>query len=176
MPVGILTARASFHGLLTKKYKALDEQKNQFYFDDWVVGNGVIHYDDQPIIRSAKQEWFIPTISIISNHYVKKFKQRELGFRELCLIYNFTCQLCLKKKDRRDLTIEHVEARSLFGTNFTNNLSLTCRACNSKKDSAPLPYYNVEGKPLKGTVVPNNFILVDDKDMRDEWRDFIFHK
>lgn len=174
MPIGILTARASFHNLITKKVKGLDKNKNQFLFEDWVSGDGVVHYDDQPIMRSAKKEWFVPTIVIVYNNYIKKHVKRELSFKELCIFYDDTCQICLNKFPRKMLNIDHVDAKSLGGTNFTNNLTLTCKRCNAKKNNSPLPYYNVNGKELKGTRIPNNFIAIEDQNVRDEWRDFLF--
>jgi len=94
---------------------------------------------------------------------------------ELCLFYNNTCQICLEKFPRSQLTIEHVRPKSKSGTDFTENKTITCKKCNSKKASH-FPYYDKNNKQLKGTKIPQNFLLVEDSTMRNEWRDFIWHK
>ena len=181
MPVGVLTARASFKALINNKVKALDMNKNSFDFEEWVASENasVQFHVDQPTIASASVEWKLPTIVIDAARDVgrenNRRRTRELGFKDLAILYDNTCQICLVKKERRELNIDHVLPKSLQGTNFTSNLTLACRKCNSKKDST-YPYFNANGDMLKGTVIPNNFILIEDHDMRSEWIDFIFHK
>lgn len=173
MPIGILTARASFKHFYKNRIVGLDKNKDMYGFDDWQDYAQI--FPDHPCITSAKDVWTLPTISIVTERFFRKFQKRSYSFQELCVFYNYTCQICLEKFPRQQLTIEHVEPRSKHGTNFTENKTITCKKCNCKKGSE-FPYYDVSGKELRGTIIPNNFLIIEDSIMRDEWKDFIWHK
>lgn len=178
MPIGVITADACFNSFLSpyKKNKGLDANGNPFLFDDWIAGKDVFHYEDSPALRSAHKEWFLPTVLVTGQKHLKQERSKELSKREMCAIYNFRCQCCKKKFSYRDLTLDHVEAKFLGGTNYTNNLTIMCSRCNNKKGHKPLPYYDINGKEIYGTRIPKNFLLIDDKHMREEWKKYIFYK
>jgi 5-methylcytosine-specific restriction endonuclease McrA len=187
-PINVITARACFHHFLRDRVIGLDKNTNQFKFDDWKNGEyitseddieeseevPVVLYKDQPCIRSANDVWALPTIVIVTGRFFRKHRQREYSFNELCQYYKNTCQICLEKFKRKDLSIDHVTPKALNGTNFTSNLTICCKTCNARKGMSS-PYYNKEGKLLKGTNLPSNYIFVEDSEMRNEWKDFIWH-
>ncbi len=188
MPINIITARACFHHFLRDRVIALDKNKNQFNFESWNNGEFIVNeddveeaqevpvilYKDQPCIRSANDVWTLPTIVVVTERFFRKYRQREYSFDELCRFYKNTCQICLNVFPRRELSLEHVTPKSLGGHNMTSNCTITCRRCNSKKNSIH-PYYDIEGNLLTGTKLPLNYIFVEDHDMREEWKDFIWH-
>lgn len=188
MPINVITARACFHHFLRDRVVGLDRNKNQFDFKSWNDGEflveeddveeaeeiPVILYKDQPCLRSASDVWTLPTIVVVTERFFRKFRQREYSFHELCRFYKNTCQICLNTFHRKELSKEHVYPRSKGGHNMTSNLTITCKKCNARKNSIH-PYFNVEGQELKGTKLPSNFIFVEEGDMRDEWKDFIWH-
>lgn len=173
MPIGILTARATFKHFYKNRIVGLDKNRSQFNFENWQSNAQIVQ--NSPCLNSAKSVWALPTIAVVTEKFFRKFKKKEYSFHELCLFYDNTCQICLEKFPRSQLTIEHVRPKSKSGTDFTENKTITCKKCNSKKASH-FPYYDKNNKQLKGTKIPQNFLLVEDSTMRNEWRDFIWHK
>lgn len=175
LPINVITARAAFHHFLKNKIKGLDKNQIPFSFEDWNEDNGAMFYKDQPCLRSAKDVWLLPTVAIVTEHFFRKPRKKEYSFEELCLYYKNTCQICLEKFPRSQLSIEHIYPRKLHGTNLTSNRSITCKRCNAKKGHAH-PYYNKEGKLLKQTKIPANFIFIEDNKKREEWNLFTFNQ
>lgn len=181
MPINIITARSCFYHFLRKRVTALDLNKNTFNFDQWYnldndTNENIISCGgDQPCLRSANDVWILPTIVITCRRFFKPYRSREYSFQELCYFYKNTCQICLKKFPKRDLSIDHIFPKTLGGHNMTSNRLICCKKCNCKK-GMHFPYKNIEGNLLKETKIPNNFIFVEDGDMRSEWLDFIWHK
>lgn len=174
MPINVITARACFHHFLKEKIKALDKNNIPFLFNDWNEDKGAIYYKDQPCLRSAQDVWLIPTVAIVTDKFFRKPRKKEYSFQELCMYYKNTCQICLEKFPRSQLSIEHVEPKKLYGTNLTSNKSVTCKICNSKKNHAH-PYYNKEGQLLTGTKIPANYLFIEPNNMREEWKLFTFN-
>lgn len=187
-PINVITARACFYHFLRDRVIGLDKNTNQFKFDDWRNGEyitdeddieeseevPVILYKDQPCLRSASDVWALPTLVVVTGKFFRKHRKREYSFGELCQYYKNTCQICLERFPRKELSKEHIMPRSKGGHNMTSNISITCKKCNARKNSVH-PYFNKEGKELKGTNLPANYIFVEEGDMREEWKNFIWH-
>jgi 5-methylcytosine-specific restriction endonuclease McrA len=188
MPINVITARAAFHHFLRNRITALDKNKNQFNFETWNEGEYTIEednielseevlvsmYRDQPCLRSAKDVWALPTIAIVTERFFRKYRKREYTFDEMCKYYKNTCQICLDKFPKYELSIDHVDPRAKGGHNMTSNLTIACKRCNSRKGHQS-PYFNKNGDLLKGTNLPNNYIFIEEGDMREEWKDFVWH-
>lgn len=171
-PLGVLTARSVFKHFLKKRVRGLDKNMNPLDFADWYEGYGDF-YSNQPCISSSRDLWPLPTISIITEKFFRKYEQRKtVSFRDLCLIYDFKCQICLTRYPAAQLSIEHVKPRSRGGSESVSNKTLTCRRCNCRKSNI-FPYKNVEGKELSGTDLGSSQLIIDKNVMRDEWKKFL---
>ena len=173
-PIGVLTARATFKHFIKNRIVGLDKDKNSFTFSDWYEGYANL-YSDQPCMSSSKELWPLPTIAVVTEKFFRKFERKAHSFRQLCVFYDFKCQICLERFPPSQLSIEHVKPRSKGGSNETENKTITCRRCNCRK-SNKFPYNNVEGQALKGTQIPANYIFIEKSVMRDEWKDFLNYK
>ena len=173
-PIGVLTARATFKHFIKNRIVGLDKDKNSFAFSDWYEGYANL-YSDQPCMSSSRELWPLPTIAVVTEKFFRKFERKAHSFRQLCVFYDFTCQICLDRFPPSQLSIEHVKPRSKGGSNETENKTITCRRCNCRK-SNKFPYNNVEGQALKGTQIPANYIFIEKSVMRDEWKDFLNYK
>jgi len=175
MPINIITARACFQHFLKGRICGLDQNKNPYNFEKWNDElSGVLYEKNTPCIRSVKDAWPLPTIVIVTEKFFRKQRKREYSFQELCRYYKNTCRICLNRFSRKDLSIDHVIPKNSNGTNMTENLTIACKKCNARKGHQT-PYYDTEGKLLKGTNLPSNYIFVEEHDMRNEWKDFIWH-
>jgi len=176
LPINIITARACFHHFYRDRVVALDGNKVQHTFKSWNnVNSGVKYGDNNPILNSAHNAWLLPTIVIVMDKFFRKPRSREYSFNEMCKFYKNTCQICLEVKSKKELSIEHIVPKYHGGHNFTSNLSITCKRCNSRRGHV-IPCLNKDGVEVKGTVLPNNFIFIEESEMREEWKDFIWHQ
>jgi len=174
MPIALLTARASFHHFLKDRISGLDKNKNIFDFSKWNEGDGLEIYKDQPTLKSANDIWPLPTISVVKEKFFRKHFRSEYSFIELCKFYKNICQICLEKYPTSQLTVDHVDPKANHGTNFIENKTIACKRCNAFKGHKT-PFYDKNGELLKGTKIPKNYIFIEEHDMREEWRDFIFY-
>ena len=152
-PITAITAKAAFAHLLSQNVTALDKNNNLFdSIEKW--NNYAEFYEDQPVLRSAKRSWPIPTIIIVTSKFFKKPKKKKLSLAELIA----------------DLTIDHIKPKSKGGTDEHENRTLACLDCNQKK-SDHSPFFNIKNEIVKAPVIPNLFLQVSK--IRKEWKSFI---
>ncbi len=171
LPIGVLTARACFKHFIRGRVVGLDKDRNQFGFNDWYDYANL--HKDQPCIASTNEIWTLPTVAIVTERFFRRRRNKSYSFKELCVFYDHTCQICFDKFPKQQLSIEHVDPKSNGGTNFIQNKTITCRKCNSKKGSQ-FPYYDKDGKMLRGTKIPHNYIFIDRSVIRPEWDDLVW--
>ena len=84
-PITAITAKAAFAHLLSQNVTALD--KNNNLFDSIEKWNDYAEFhEDQPVLRSAKRSWPIPTIIIVTSKFFKKPKKKKLSLAEQYLM------------------------------------------------------------------------------------------
>jgi 5-methylcytosine-specific restriction endonuclease McrA len=168
-PITAITARAAFAHLLSQNVTALD--KNNNLFDSIEKWNKYAEFhEDQPVLRSAKQSWRIPTIIIVTSKFFKRPKKKKLSLLELSRVHDSVCQYCLKKFALKSLTIDHIFPKSKGGTDEHGNRTLACLDCNQKK-SDHSPFFNIKNEIVKAPVIPSLFLQVIK--IRKEWESFI---
>lgn len=168
-PITTITARAAFSHMLKRRVTALDKNSNLFHsLETW--NQLAEFYEDQPVLRSAKSAWRIPTIIVVTSKFFPKPKKKKLTLFDLAKIQGCICQYCLKKHPISDLTVDHVHPRSKGGTDDYTNRVLACRSCNSKKASYT-PWYDANGNIPQPPPIPA-FIIGANK-IRSEWKNFI---
>lgn len=171
-PLGVLTARSAFKHFIKKRVRALDKNINLIDFEDWYEGYGDF-YSDQPCIASSSDLWPLPTIAIITEKFFRRQPKRNIvTFHDLCVFYDFQCQICLSRFPSSQLSVEHVKPRSKGGGECVSNKTLTCRKCNCRKGSI-FPYKNIEGEELSGTDLSRNKLIIDRRIIREEWKKFL---
>jgi 5-methylcytosine-specific restriction endonuclease McrA len=168
-PVTAITAKAAFAHLLSRNITALDKNNNLFDSVEKWNGHAEFH-DDQPVLRSAKQSWPIPTIIIVTSKFFKRPKKKRFSLLDLARVYNSTCQYCLKRFSVADLTIDHIIPKSKGGSDEHDNRTLACLGCNQKKASHS-PYFNIKNESVKAPSIPSIFLHVSN--IRKEWEKFL---
>ena len=74
----------------------------------------------------------IPKIIRIKNYYKANYKV-GLSRNNIFLRDNYTCQYCGKKKDIKQMNIDHVIPKAQGGKGSFENLVCSCISCNEKK-------------------------------------------
>lgn len=101
-----------------------------FTWDDWAK---LIPSEDEPIIRSAKSNFRIPEIILLSRY--NKLPQQRVHFsrRTIYRRDGNQCQYCGAKPGTESLSIDHVLPRSKGGKTEWTNCVLACTTCNRNK-------------------------------------------
>ena len=169
MPITTITARAAFSHLYKKRISALDKNGNIFHsLDSWnELGE---FYDDQPCLRSQKNEWPIPTIIVVTSKFFRKPKKKKLTLYDLAKMCDYTCQYCFNKFPLKELTIDHVNPKSKGGKDDHDNRVLCCRPCNAKK-SNHTPWFDKHGNIPVPPSIPA--LMLNSPKLREEWAPFI---
>lgn len=168
-PINAITAKAAFTHLLKGHATAVDKDGNIFSsLDSWNTFGQF--YDDQPCLRSAKAEWAIPTIVVVTSKFFRRPKKRRLTLFDLAKIHGYICQYCLKKHPLSDLTIDHVTPKSKGGQDNHENRVLSCGRCNRDK-AAHMPWYDINGNIPTAPSIPA--LLLNASKVRPEWEGFL---
>lgn len=195
MAFNFCTARTAIRHLITGRIKGVDAVGNIVSWDgseidrypsvssslSWVE-NTVSLFDDQPYLRSApssitgeETRRYIPTVAVCTSHFgYHPRKGESVSLKTLYRIYKGTCQYCHEHIHFADATKDHYYPKSMGGTNDDFNLVLACRQCNNAKDSVH-PFYDKDGKEPRIQKMSNIHTLIpDDRDIRDEWKPYLY--
>jgi 5-methylcytosine-specific restriction endonuclease McrA len=178
MPYTFLTGRATFLHLIKNNIKCFDAQENLIDNNlQWFSNSGISFYNDQPFLTSKDKIWFLPTTAVIKKNFFSKRKRmpRTLSVQKLCLIYDYTCQICYEKFDKKDLTVEHIFPRSKGGTRDIENITLSCAKCNQiKKDM--YPFLDKKNRTIKSVPMPIPVLPSKPVSAREEWQKYFIYK
>jgi 5-methylcytosine-specific restriction endonuclease McrA len=135
-------------------------------------GKAEIILNGRGMIRSASDEFELPSI-IKLQYMVKRPRPRvSLSKREVLRRDNFTCQYCGRQGSH--LTIDHVTPRHMGGKHTWTNLVAACSACNRRKggrtpDQAGMPLQRQPHEPSASAAYRFGRHL----DAREDWEPFI---
>jgi len=178
MPYSFLTGRATFLHLIKNNIKCFDANENLVDNNlQWFSNEGINFHKDQPFLTSKDKIWFLPTTAVIKSSFFSKRKRmpRTLSLQKLCLIFDYTCQICYEKFDKKDLTIEHIFPRSKGGTKEIENITLTCAPCNQiKKDM--YPFSTQKNRDINSVPMPIPILPSKPINTREEWRKYFIYK
>lgn len=62
---------------------------------------------------------------------LKAVESEVFTLDKLMKYYNGTCQLCLKKKKKKDMAIEHIFPQAKGASEHLSNIALVCKKCNT---------------------------------------------
>lgn len=99
----------------------------------WADWAQLVPKDDELTIRSAKREFRVPEVILLSEY--DKTPNHKLSFsrRHVYRRDNHQCQYCGVRPGTEELTIDHVLPRAQGGGTTWENCVLACVKCNSRK-------------------------------------------
>lgn len=179
-PINITTAREAMHKLFSSgsinlkdpKVKALSRSGEPLFLEDWLDIEKALYYKNQPVLRTHNSLLPVPTILLTSSTW----SFRGHGKPNLKYLYQRlkgVCQICGDRFPIKKMTIEHIEPKSLGGSNEWFNITMTCKSCNSKKGTI-FPYKDFKNNKLKAPLpIPYFHSFLKN---RPEWEPFLFKK
>ena len=178
MPYTFLTGRATFLHLIKNNIKCFDASENLIDNNlQWISNQGIDFHEDQPFLTSKDRIWFLPTTAVIKASFYSKRKRlpRTLSLQKLCIIFDYTCQICYDQFDKKDMTVEHIFPRSKGGTKEIENITLTCARCNQiKKDL--YPFLDNKNRDIKSVPMPIPVLPNKPVNNRQEWQKYFIYK
>ena len=178
MPYSFLTGRATFLHLIKNNIKCFDANENLIDNNsEWFSNENIKFHEDQPFLTSKNKVWFLPTTAVIKSSFFSRRKRmpRTLSLTKLCMIFDYTCQICYERFDKRDLTVEHIFPRSKGGTKEIENITLTCARCNQIKRDM-YPFFDYKNRDIKSVPMPIPILPSKPLNTREEWRKFFIYK
>lgn len=185
LPIQIATARVVISHLIRDRIIPLGKDHTPFQSGDWPSFTKEefenksflkdFFYENHPYMCSTNHIWPIPTIVVTGTKFFPKQNlEGKISLRKLAAYYGNRCQICGEKFRTEELTIEHVKPVSKGGTNDFLNVLPTCRKCNNKKSDIH-PYYDYDGINLDSKIKKISiFMHIEEKDIREEWKPFLF--
>lgn len=178
MPYTFLTGRATFLHLIKNNIKCFDASENLIDNNlQWFSNQGIDFHKDQPFLTSKDKIWFLPTTAVIKASFYSKRKKlpRTLNLQKLCMIFDYTCQICHEKFDKKDMTVEHIFPRSKGGTKEIENITLTCARCNQMKKDM-YPFFDNKNRDIKSVPMPIPVLPNRPINNREEWQKYFIYK
>lgn len=187
LPLMVTSASVAIKHILCGRIKGFDKYFNSLDSDSWFKNKddlSSIYFEDQPLLTSQTeldppvyQYWPVPTIGITNtSFFLRKRGRGVVTLKRLVSYYGPVCQICGKTCHPRELTIEHVFPKSKGGTLEEWNVLPTCKPCNSHK-SDKHPYYDKSGVLLEDKIKSwPIFLNIVEKEIREEWKTFLFKK
>lgn len=98
----------------------------------WLDQADVLEYYSDWYVHSPSTTIQVPSV-LVSRTYVKPSRSVKFTKINLCIRDEHTCQYCMMKFDKKNLTMEHVIPRSAGGKTNWTNISMACVSCNTAK-------------------------------------------
>ena len=134
-----------------------------------VTGDAEIVEETDHTIRSAYQEWKLPSVI----RQFGKFKRRggvQFSRINIYMRDGFTCQYCREKKQVKHLTFDHVLPRAQGGKTSWTNIVTACRPCNSSKEDRTPEQAGMKllNKPVEPKWLPAQ-MMIRMKEVPKQW-------
>ena len=116
---------------------------------------------------------FFPAVIVLKSYIRKDFMSYSCNRKNVIWRDKYTCQYCAKRFSFVELTMDHIIPKSRGGDKSWSNIVASCKKCNSNKgnrtpEEAKMPL-------IKKPTVPkwSIHVLLRDKKIPQEWKDFI---
>ena len=86
-----------------------------------------------PRLRSATFEFLLPEIIVLTAYNGVFMKEVKFTRRNIFERDGNVCQYCGRRRDPREMTLDHIVPRSRGGNSSWENVVLACLPCNSRK-------------------------------------------
>ena len=139
LAVQVTTVRDAIIALVAGRAKVIDQEYQQFSFDQWakktpaIKANGISNYTG--IIHSPSMEMVTPQVVVATEceYFETTIRNIRYSRRNVFQRDGLICQYCGKKCKKDEMTIDHVTPRSKGGTNSWTNVVTCCITCNAEK-------------------------------------------
>lgn len=98
----------------------------------WLDKIVVIKEYDNWVVHSTRTSMHVPSI-VMSTEYIKNSTKVKYSRTNIFLRDDYVCQLCNKKFNHDELTLDHILPRSKGGKTTWTNIVTACKRCNSDK-------------------------------------------
>ncbi len=141
----------------------------------------VVQYHENRVVRSASEEWMVPSVIRFLKWNSAKFFCRSVRFtrKNVWLRDGGSCQYCACSVKVTDFTYDHVLPVSKGGKTTWENIVVACVSCNQKKqDRTPeQAKMKLRSKPIKPKSLPkekgvNSAGLFWKEQMPVDWRSY----
>jgi hypothetical protein len=116
---------------------------------------------------------FFPAVIVLRDYIRKDFTSYSCNRKNVIWRDKYVCQYCGNKFQYHELTMDHIIPKSRGGDKSWTNIVASCKGCNSKKGNktpkeARMPL-------IKKPTIPrwSIHVLLRDKEIPNEWKDFI---
>ena len=135
-------------------------------------GKAEIVLNGRGTIRSASDEFDLPSIIKLQYMVHRPRPRVSLSKREILRRDNYTCQYCGRRSHH--LTIDHVVPRHMGGDHSWTNLAAACSACNRRKGGRTPEQagMTLRRKPFEPSASAQ-YRFGRHLEERDEWEPFI---
>lgn len=119
------------------------------------------------------EESFFPAVIVLKDYIRKDFISYNCNRKNVIWRDKNICQYCGNKFSFHELTMDHVIPKSRGGDKSWENIVACCKKCNTKKsnktpEEARMPLIKKPSVPRWSIQ-----ILLRDKEIPNEWNDFI---
>ena len=132
LPLRTISVRRAVRLLFREVAHVVDPQDYQTYdFESW-ADLGTLFLDGD-VILSPRIRLPIPEVIVLCRYAGVPRRRPVFSRRNLFLRDRETCQYCGAKPGTKELTIDHVQPRSIGGRTEWTNCVLACARCNRRK-------------------------------------------
>lgn len=145
LAIQVCDVKSAVCALVAGKAKVTDENYKTYNLKEWVQRTEELEYSGDSklytsVLRSPSTRILAPQVIVVAASdfdnttiRVVKYSRQNVYKRD-----KYICQYCLKKFDKKELTIDHVIPRCKGGKSVWTNVVACCNKCNSKKgDKSP---------------------------------------
>ena len=133
-------------------------------------------YEDR-VVRSARQEWAVPSIVRFVQATARLFRRVGVRFSRRTVYARDMgrCQYCGRHLALREFTIDHVLPTSRGGTTRWDNVVTCCAPCNRRKaDRTPTEArMRLLARPAKPRTLGPGGLNPWSGGMPDDWKDYL---
>jgi len=107
------------------------EDYSTYDFEGWIEASQEAKAGRR--IYAATCSFCVPEVIVLNTFNGRFTKEVRFSRRNIFERDENTCQYCGRKRDRSELTLDHVTPRSRGGTSTWGNIVLACIKCNMRK-------------------------------------------
>jgi len=141
LAVQIISAKRAISALYTGKAKAVDRNFTSYSFEEWVdISKSLKPEDYSGLVRSPSVSLYVPqVVQEPTNEFAASiFRSPRFSRKNIFQRDKYICQYCGQKKDKNDLTRDHIIPKSKGGPDTWENLVACCLECNNYKGDRTL--------------------------------------
>jgi 5-methylcytosine-specific restriction endonuclease McrA len=171
VPIGTTSVREALVMLYRAAARAiLPEDYSVHDFDSWA---SLRVAEEEPCIRTVRLRIKVPEVLLLTRYDGYPVRRIPFSRRNLYKRDKYRCQYCGRRRDPRELSVDHIVPRSRGGISSWTNCVLACLECNRKKANRTLEEAGMRliREPKEPTWTPTLTIPVGRRKV--SWQQFI---